>query len=480
MNVLDGEVPPEVDWIMAISFECEGCGKEYTVRDELAGKTGQCKQCGHQMTIPSDRDADGYGLESPPPPPEPEAIPDSAMLPPRKSGWATRPANGASPGSFSGMNPPSAFDPPSPRGFNPPTPKKSFFSFGGKEQGGAFAAVFFVVMLVVRVYFKWDRGQNRNANNGQQNAMAPRNNFNNNNAGANFSPFVDRTGPIRLPRFPDPGPGQEIEPGITLHEIKLGPPRIPPGSLPGYGGKLWLYLPSGEHPAKSLPCVLITGAGSNLLSGMDLADGDRPEHLPYVRAGFAVLAFELDGSLQNKQNASAQERVQAMFTFLNARAGLVNAHIALEYVLAKVPQVDPQRISAAGHSSAGTLAVLFAENEPRLKACVAFAPALDLEERFGADTITKFKKAGVADLAVLYSPKNNEDKLKVPLFLFHAQDDSNLPFGVSQTFADELKAKGKPVTLDLVATGDHYDSMINEGIPHAIAWLNEQGAGPSK
>ena len=170
----------------------------------------------------------------------------------------------------------------------------------------------------------------------------------------------------RLPVFPDPGPGREIEPGIMLHEI-----RLPGGNSPGFGGKLWLYLPSG---AQGVPCVLITGAGSNLLVGMDLADGDRPEHLPYVRAGFAVMAFELDGAVANMQQAGDPQILAGAARFLAARAGLVNANVALEYLLAKVPQVDPQRIYVAGHSSAGTLSLLFAEHEPRLKGCVAFAP----------------------------------------------------------------------------------------------------------
>ena len=46
---------------------------------------------------------------------------------------------------------------------------------------------------------------------------------------------------------------------------------------------------------------------------------------------------------------------------IDAQAGLVNARNALEFVLARVPEVDPKRIYAAGHSSAGTLALLFAE-----------------------------------------------------------------------------------------------------------------------
>ena len=442
---------------MAITFECEGCGKIYAVRDELAGQTGQCKQCGHRMIIPLQPDPEDDGLE----------------------------IMGRQPGPQSGPPPPRAFAPQpamphrSSVASPPPSPsRKGFFSPGGNGMGGLIAGLVVVAGIGFRMYTKWERAQARNARNARGNAMGPRNPGPNANPARAFA--VDRDGPITLPNFPDPGPGREIEPGITFHEITLGPPRPPFGSTPGHSGKLWLYLPSGEHPARSLPCILIAGAGSNLITGMGLGDGDRPEHLPYVRAGFAVLAFELDGALEDRRNVNEKDLGESMFRFLNARAGLVNAHIALEYAFAKVPQVDPSRISAAGHSSAGTLAVLFAEHEPRLKACVAFAPALDLEKRFGPRAVAQLRRAGAGDLAVRYSPGNGVDKLNVPLFLFHAKDDSNVPVEESEAFAGRLKAKGKPVSLDIVPSGNHYDSMINEGIPHAIAWLDEHGAGPGR
>ena len=110
---------------------------------------------------------------------------------------------------------------------------------------------------------------------------------------------------------------------------------------------------------------------------MKLADGDVAEHLPYARAGYAVLAFDVDGMLANRQNPTPEAIFEAAGRFQAAQAGLVNAHIALEYVLAKVPEVDPKRITVAGHSSAGTLAVLFAEHEPRLRSCLAYAPVDD-------------------------------------------------------------------------------------------------------
>jgi hypothetical protein len=38
---------------MPIDFSCSACGKNYRVKDELAGKTAKCSQCGGRIQIPS-------------------------------------------------------------------------------------------------------------------------------------------------------------------------------------------------------------------------------------------------------------------------------------------------------------------------------------------------------------------------------------------------------------------------------------------
>ena len=65
----------------------------------------------------------------------------------------------------------------------------------------------------------------------------------------------------------------------------------------------WYYRP--EQATGKLALVLVPPAGSTLFTGMDLGDGDRPEHYPYARAGFAVASFEIDGHVPNLQKAQA-------------------------------------------------------------------------------------------------------------------------------------------------------------------------------
>ena len=280
---------------------------------------------------------------------------------------------------------------------------------------------------------------------------------------------------VELPGFPDRGSPQTFKPGVDVVDVELKVSRW----APGHNNRLRIYTPPGSHAPGSLPCVLIAPAGSNMLSGMRLDDdADHPEHVPYVEAGFAVVAFELDGEYSTEEPSDA-EVVAKYRQFAAAHAGLVNARNALEYVLAKMPEVDPGRIYAVGHSSAATLAVLFAEHEPRLRACVAFAPVTDLDKRLGqeAEMVSRLLPNGESFL-VKASPITHAASLECPLFLFHATDDTVVYTSQSYGLSNKLRDLGADVKLVTPPFGDHYDAMIEEGIPGAIRWLQERG-GPS-
>jgi dienelactone hydrolase len=285
--------------------------------------------------------------------------------------------------------------------------------------------------------------------------------------------------PWRMPELPDPGAGVRLEPGVMLHEVQLpgsGGGTTPP--MPGHAGKLWLYLPEGNRPENSLPCILIAGAGTKLIHGMALGNGDRPEHLPYVRAGFAVLAYELDGSLPDPEPTNDAAFAPYIREFVDAEAGLVNLRVAIEFATTRVPEIDPERLFAAGHSSAATLALLAAENEPRIAACVAFAPVVDISQAIppaGQQAVGRLVP-GADQLFTRFNPREGESNLDCPLFLFMAQDDPNA--GPIRDFVTRLRSMGKSVTLATVAQGGHYQPMIQNGIPAAIRWLQSLRRGP--
>jgi dipeptidyl aminopeptidase/acylaminoacyl peptidase len=142
-----------------------------------------------------------------------------------------------------------------------------------------------------------------------------------------------------------------------------------------------------------------------------------------------------------------------------------------------MPQVDRGKIFAAGHSSAATLSLLFGEHEPRLAGCVAYAPATDIETRLKEVTDNPFSNLTFPECKAFLkrsSPKTHADQLKIPVFVFQAADDKNVPVADSREFAAGLHARGAVVTYHEVPDGGHYEAMIDDGIPAGIKWMKSR------
>ncbi|QDU43963.1 Alpha/beta hydrolase family protein [Symmachiella dynata] len=275
---------------------------------------------------------------------------------------------------------------------------------------------------------------------------------------------------VTIPDFPDPELETVGEDAFQIAKVQL---KNNWGG-PGTAMQLWLYLPVGEHADKSLPCVLVAPAGTNLLRGSNLGEGSAPEHIPYVNAGFAVVAYSLDGNIDDPENADGSDIGDAYDEFVLARAGLVNARNALEFALTKVPAIDPRRIFTAGHSSAGTLALLFAEHEPRLCGCAAYAPGSDFTElqvELDKNPLLRLVFPHVKRFLTRSCPQTHVADFQCPLFLFHAEGDQVVRISESRQFVSLLEAQGKNVTFETIPEGDHYFPMLEQGIPQAIEWM---------
>jgi dienelactone hydrolase len=277
------------------------------------------------------------------------------------------------------------------------------------------------------------------------------------------SPTEISTGPVS---FPELGSGKVIQAGIRFYEVSLVRNGVPM--------RMFVYLP--DRPQGKLPLVLVPPAGSTLVAGMDLGEDDQKEQIPYAKAGFAVVSFEIDGPVKNQNSEAAV--VQGAKQFQSAQAGLANARTALDFAFAKLPDLDPNRVYIAGHSSAGTLALLFAEYEPRIKAAVAYAPVTDVLSRLGTQVVSALNSVipGYREFLRFSSPDTNMSHLKCPVFLFLALDDENVPPGVTRSFVAKLKETNSKVTFVTVPAGGHYEAMIDEGIPRAIRWLRSDVA----
>ena len=289
---------------------------------------------------------------------------------------------------------------------------------------------------------------------------------------------------VAIPTFPDLGrPRASTISGVVFHEIAVGGlsrKQAPDDdALPGSRMDMILYLPRGTHERGSLPCVMIAAAGTTLLEGNGCYDESyQSETIPYVQNGFAVLGYSLDGPLASDEPSTMESRT-AYEQFRAAHAGLVNSRNAMEFLVQKVPAINRDRIFTAGHSSAGTLSLLFAEHESRLAGCVAYAPCVDVEKRLSEYVSNPLVEVLLPEVRLFVrqgSPQRHFQSLKCPVFLFHAEGDTNAPFDESRKLSERLNAQGTSCQLDSVPDGDHYNSMLETGIPRAIVWLKNTAA----
>lgn len=241
----------------------------------------------------------------------------------------------------------------------------------------------------------------------------------------------------------------------------------------------WVYYTEGTNQSKR-PCVLVAAAGSRLFHGIKLTEDDVPEHLPYAKAGFVVIAYDVSGPLS--ESALNRAVLAACSLFKEAEGGVRDGLAALEAAEKKYKFIDPDAIYVAGHSSAGTIALALAQSSERVKACVAYAPVCDPQAWIGKELLSTIESGvpGFEKFLDRYSPKMNAKSLKCPVFIFHAEDDPGVLSAAVEDYVSRLKATNKSVTHVKVKEGGHYDSMIASGLPKGVAWLREIRAKTNK
>lgn len=433
---------------MSINVSCGDCGRSYRVSDSLAGRTFRCKSCGAAVAVRSgnkppldetDFSSDEFEDIPVPAPPPRKKVPRKTS----KKGRSSEPALSV--------------------------PVRVALGLIG---GGLGIAILIGVL------------------NGHGSSNRPI---------FGPAPFA----PVNAPPPPPAGPGPAMGAGVGVGTVppaefrafpELGLPRAIGGSTvqlhsvnfasvpqtpgaPAGTMKLRVYLPAGEIVPRSIPMVLIAPAGTPMIYGSDIDDGDyHKETLPYAEAGMCVVHYSLDGPL-NSDNPTGYQFQAAHRQFEAAQAGVLNARNALEFALARIPAVDPRRIYSAGHSSAATLSLLVAAHEPRVAACIAYAPCTDVVAHCRdvlQDPVIRRVAPNIEAFLARSSPRTHIAAIRCPTFLFYANDDSITPLAQNRPFIQELRAKNPQTTFVDVPVGNHYDSMINEGIPRAIAWLGEK------
>lgn len=443
---------------MSVTFQCGECGHQYTVPDEFAGKWVRCKHCESTLEVP------GPVAE----PPVAELLPEEPIrpAPAAPAPAAPTPAPAASQPALQPLRPAPqpTLQPLRPAPIRPTGRPRVSADTGVDKKVvviavGAVGAVLGIVVLMMVVMFGGSPANDVDSAQGPSRRTASESSSENASLDFTREPQVE-FGPAQV--------RSSSVPGVVWQEVRLSGNANEPGTQ----GKLWVYLPSGNHAPGSLGCVLIGPAGSRMVHGMALAAGDQAEHYPYAQQGFAVVAFEIDGPLPD-ENPSDDRFRDAYLKFTDAAAGVVNARVALQYATTKLPEIDTDRIFVAGHSSAGTVALLSAQHVDGLAGCVAYAPCSDLED-FLSEFIGEIdgNLPNVRQYMIDGSPLSHLSRLRCPVLICHAVDDRVVRLSESNTFSARGKQAGGDITLDVVPRGGHYDAMIDEGIGKAIAWMN--------
>lgn len=435
---------------MSIEFSCGECGKQYAVADGMAGVRAKCKACGSTMTVPRPFGAKrATGQPTMLCPGCGRVLPDTASYC-RECGF-----------DFKGGPLYAAPPPPSPAPRRPAAGVQTWHLVAGGIALG-------VIVIAAVVGLLMHSGGTPSANGAAPSANGPVHN----GGGTGSTPAPP---PPSHPLFSARQSPSRLADGIDFYPVVIG------GDGPGLPMQVYLYLPTGQREHHSLPCVFIAPAGSRLFHGMPLGNGDTPEHLPYVRAGFAVCAYELSGSLPEATGGTVRwSNVKGpLREYMAAAGGVTNARLAIDYVLAQVPEVNPQHLYAAGHSSAATVALDVGVADNRIRGVAAYAPACDVVQRLASATPALEQLVpGAGAFVSRISPMEHVNEFACPIFLFHADDDGNVPTSDNQAFADALRAARKQIQFVRVPSGGHYDSMIDDGIPRGIEFFKSLGASP--
>ncbi len=262
--------------------------------------------------------------------------------------------------------------------------------------------------------------------------------------------------------------GQQITGYAVEYVTDLG---IPDGQ-PGHDSEVRVVLPSRMHSGK-VPALVVNGAGAYLFSGMVLSDEDIEPMLPYVEHGYAIIAYETDGCQPSfDHDPTASEIAEMTRHYVASKAGLINAERALSYALDRFPEIDADQLYAIGHSSGGKQALLLSSHDERIRGCVAFAPACQMD--FGSKmTVARIGGPDGSHLSreVLRSmPLVHAKVTKTPMLLVYSPNDRITRPAEVLTYA---KAVGKVATAIPVRCDGH-GAVPDAGLQLALAWLHAQ------
>lgn len=244
-----------------------------------------------------------------------------------------------------------------------------------------------------------------------------------------------------------------------------------------------VYLPTNPAKAK-IPCIFIAPSGTTPLYGQKLTSLGGGEYRHYVKAGYAVITHDVDGAIEDMSKINEvpiltnpdKVTIARLKAYKAADGGVLNAKLAIDYALAKIPQIDPQAIYTAGSGSGGTIALMTAVADKRVKGAIAFTPVTDIPKKFPSliDNIAK-AVPGYLEAIERFSPYQNAAKITKPLFIFQ-DDGSTVNLSADTNSFIESVSKSNPAVTFFHATvvQTFQYNIPPSGVQESIDWLNTQ------
>lgn len=256
-----------------------------------------------------------------------------------------------------------------------------------------------------------------------------------------------------------------------------------------HGSKFLIFLPT--KPAKpKLPCIFVAASGtepSAPFAGKALDETIiTTNNINYAKAGYAVIVYDVDGdvgdiNIINSIESFDDRRKRLFVDFIKAYkasdAGVLNAKLAIDYAVARIPQIDPNAMYTAGTGAGGTISLMVAATDKRIKAAIAYSPYTNLPGKHTSlvETVSK-SVPGYKEFIDRSSPHNNIDKMTKPIFIFHDERLSDISLEDTTNFVELVKKKNPSISLIHERDNDFADGdrMSSSSLKQSISWLNNQ------
>jgi dienelactone hydrolase len=259
-----------------------------------------------------------------------------------------------------------------------------------------------------------------------------------------------------------------LQPGVEHGQIVLNSPT-------GLPMKLAYLRPVRDRPYldAALPVVLSAPPRVDATTGVSFDTLFLDDYTPWVRAGYAVVVFEIDGPL-DLEKPSIDSLLNSNRLFLAADGGLVNYRAARGYIAAALPEIDLSRILVVGDAASGSLALRCA-TEPGVRGVVAFSPRVAIRQSLSSDVIDaiSFDVPGFESFVHRIDPASFAPQIRVPAFLLAARDDALLDAATVEAFAQRLKDNHTPTQLIVLDRGGQTSALTLDGIKLAIEWASK-------